>query len=244
MSKDQISPHKGAIYRLDAPIVSRRDGVLCADDFDDLYFDAHDGLAESKHVFINGTNLRGKLRDSNHLTIAETGFGTGLNFLATWKAWRETQPKTSKLRFYTIEAFPLTAKQITDSLKYFTELETYLSCFCSVYSKPTTDRYNFLFDEGGVEITICIEDINIALPKLNILADVWFLDGFSPAKNPTMWTPVLFNEMKRLSGKGTSYATFTSASMVQKGLRENGFKIKKQPGFGKKREMLSGVYCP
>ena len=76
-----------------------------------------------------------------------------------------------------------------------------------------------------MEITIFIEDVNIALPKLNLLADVWFLDGFSPAKNPAMWTPVLFNEMRRLSVKGTSYATFTSASIVQNVLRANGFKL-------------------
>ena len=221
----------------------REDGTPFSPNFDDVYFSSENGLAETEYVFLRGNGLPQAWEQREDFTIIETGFGTGLNFLATWKAWRETQPKTSKLRFYTIEAFPLTAKQITDSLKNFTELETYLSCFCSVYSKPTTGCYNFLFDEGSVEITIFIEDINIALPKLNILADVWFLDGFSPAKNPTMWTPVLFNEMKRLSGKGTSYATFTSASMVQKGLRENGFKIKKQPGFGKKREMLSGVYC-
>ena len=80
MSKNQISPHKGTSYRLDAPVVSRRDGVLRADDFDDLYFDEHNGLAESQYVFINGTHLREKLCGSNHLTIAETGFGTGLNF--------------------------------------------------------------------------------------------------------------------------------------------------------------------
>ncbi|MDA0332739.1 MAG: hypothetical protein O3C30_06180, partial [Proteobacteria bacterium] len=82
MSNDQLSPHKGANYQLDAPIVSWRDGVLRADDFDDLYFDAHDGLAESQYVFIKGTQLPDKLRTSSHLTIAETGFGTGLNFLA------------------------------------------------------------------------------------------------------------------------------------------------------------------
>ena len=82
MSKDHISPHEGAIYRLDAPVVSRRDGVLRADDFDDLYFDAQDGLAESRYVFIKGTQLPDKLCTSSHLTIAETGFGTGLNFLA------------------------------------------------------------------------------------------------------------------------------------------------------------------
>ena len=222
----------------------REDGTPFSPNFDDVYFSSENGLAETEYVFLRGNGLPQAWEQREDFTIIETGFGTGLNFLAVWKAWRETQPKTSKLRFYTIEAFPLTVKQISDSLKNFTELGIYLSCFCSVYSKPTTDRYNLLFDEGSVDITIFIEDINIALPRLNTLADVWFLDGFSPAKNPAMWTPVLFNEMRRLSAKGTSYATFTSASTVQKGLRENGFKIKKQPGFGKKREMLSGVYCP
>ena len=222
----------------------REDGTPFSPNFDDVYFSSENGLAETEYVYLRGNGLPQAWEQREDFTIIETGFGTGLNFFAAWKAWRETQPKTSKLRFYTIEAFPLTVKQISDSLKNFTELETYLRCFCSVYSKPTTDRYNLLFEEGSVEITIFIEDINIALPKLNILADAWFLDGFSPAKNPAMWTPVLFNEMRRLSVKGTSYATFTSASTVQKGLRENGFKIKKQPGFGNKREMLSGVYCP
>ena len=86
-------------------------------------------MAETEYVFLRGNGLPQAWEQREDFTIIETGFGTGLNFLATWKAWRETQPKTSKLRFYTIEAFPLTAKQITDSLKYFTELETYLSCF-------------------------------------------------------------------------------------------------------------------
>ena len=222
----------------------REDGTPFSPNFDDVYFSSENGLAETEYVFLRGNGLPQAWEQREDFTIIETGFGTGLNFLAVWKAWRETQPKTSKLRFYTIEAFPLTVKQISDSLKNFTELGIYLSCFCSVYSKPTTDRYNLLLDEGSVEITIFIEDINIALPRLKILADAWFLDGLSPAKNPAMWTPVLFNEMRRLSGKGTSYATFTSASMVQKGLSDNGFKIKKRPGLGKKREMLSRVYYP
>lgn len=217
----------------------REDGTPFSPNFDDVYFSSENGLAETEYVFLRGNGLPQAWEQREDFTIIETGFGTGLNFLAAWKAWRETQPKTSKLRFYTIEAFPLTVKQISDSLKNFTELGTYLSCFCSVYSKPTTDRYNILFDEGSVEITIFIEDINIALPKLNILADVWFLDGFSPAKNPAMWTPVLFNEMRRLSVKGTSYATFTSASMVQKGLRANGSKIKNSQGLERKGRCFS-----
>ena len=116
--------------------------------------------------------------------------------------------------------------------------------FCSFYDSPVSNFKTLSFDEGRVNLSIFIEDINIVLPKLDIRADAWFLDGFSPSKNPSMWTHLLFDEMKRLSRKGTSFATFTSASMVQRRLKEVGFKIKKSPGYGRKREMLNGSFCP
>ena len=114
----------------------REDGTPFSPNFDDVYFSSENGLAEAEYVFLRGNGLPQAWKQREDFTIIETGFGTGLNFLASWKAWRETQPKTSKLRFYTIEAFPLTVKQISDSLKNFTELRTYLRSFCSVYSKP------------------------------------------------------------------------------------------------------------
>ena len=57
-------------------------GVLRSLRYGDIYFSTENGLAEARHVFIQGTGLRDKLAHGGQLTIAETGFGTGLNFLA------------------------------------------------------------------------------------------------------------------------------------------------------------------
>ena len=128
MPNDELSPHKGANYQLDRPIVSRRGGVLRADDFDDLYFDAQDGLAESQYVFIEGTQLPRKLQTSSHLTIAETGFGTGLNFLAVLDLLLafphhqidyisyELRPLSAKIMAASHAAFPSLASHSADLL--------------------------------------------------------------------------------------------------------------------------------
>ena len=67
-----------------------------------------------------------------------------------------------------------------------------------------------------------------------------FLDGFAPAKNPEMWTPELFQAIRRLSDHGTTVATFTAAGIVRNGLKAAGFDIKKTKGFGRKRHMVCG----
>ena len=92
----------------------REDGTPFSPNFDDVYFSSENGLAETEYVILRGNGLPQAWEQREDFSIIETGFGTGLNFLAALKAWRETQPTTSKLRFYTIEAFPLTVKQIFD----------------------------------------------------------------------------------------------------------------------------------
>jgi tRNA 5-methylaminomethyl-2-thiouridine biosynthesis bifunctional protein len=72
--------------------------------------------------------------------------------------------------------------------------------------------------------------------------DAWFLDGFSPAKNPDMWQEVLYQQVARLSKPNTTFATFTSAGMVRRGLQAVGFNVKKDVGYGKKREMSYGQF--
>jgi tRNA 5-methylaminomethyl-2-thiouridine biosynthesis bifunctional protein len=53
--------HHSADYRLASAPLSHRDGVLRADDFDDLYFSAEDGLGEARHVFLDGNDLAGRI---------------------------------------------------------------------------------------------------------------------------------------------------------------------------------------
>ena len=104
------SPHLGADYDLPRADLAFRDGVPFAAAFDDGYYNADDGLAESRHVFLDGNGLSARMRELRHLTIAETGFGTGLNLLAVM-AEMNRHPEL-RLDYISFEGFPLTAEQM------------------------------------------------------------------------------------------------------------------------------------
>ena len=186
MSKDQISPHEGASYRLDAPVVSRRDGVLRADDFDDLYFDAQDGLAESQYVFIKGTKLPDKLRTHRHLTIAETGFGTGLNFLAVLdllSAFPHHQ-----IDYISYESKPLSSKIIAASHATFPSLAPYSAALLDNLPPRWPGLHLRHLNKGQVRLHLYYGEAKTLLAESVFQADIWFLDGFAPAKNPQIWS--------------------------------------------------------
>ena len=239
MSKDHISPHEGAIYRLDAPVVSRRDGVLRADDFDDLYFDAHDGLAESQHVFINGTNLREKLRVSNHLTIAETGFGTGLNFLAVLDLLAEFP--NHQIDYISYESRPLSADVIAMAHAAFPSLRTHSKALLGNLPPRWPGVHLRHFKDGQVRLHLYYGSVVDSIVVSDFQADVWFLDGFAPAKNPQMWSETVLRHVGRLTRAGGCLASFTAAGTARTRLNAAGFSIQKQPGFGRKRDMITGV---
>ena len=81
-------------------------------EFDDLYFSADDGLAESKFVFLDGNNLPENWRNAERFVICETGFGTGLNFLSAWKLFEETTKPHQSLDFISFEKYPLEVEKI------------------------------------------------------------------------------------------------------------------------------------
>ena len=239
MSKDQISPHEGAIYRLDAPVVSRRDGVFRADDFDDLYFDAHDGLAESQHVFINGTNLREKLHDSNHLTIAETGFGAGLNFLAVLDLLAEFPNR--QIDYISYESRPLSTDVMATVHAAFPSLGAYSEALLGNLPPRWPGVHLRHFKDGQVRLHLQYGLAEDGLAASDFHADIWFLDGFAPAKNPQMWSETVLRHVGRLTRAGGRLTSFTAAGAVRNGLTAAGFDIKKKPGFGRKRDMITGV---
>ena len=239
MSKGQTSPHEGANYRLDAPVLSWRDGVLRADDFDDLYFDAHNGLAESQYVFINGTNLRGKLLDSKHLTIAETGFGTGLNFLAVLDLLAEFP--NHQIDYISYESRPLSPDVMATAHAAFPSLCAYSTALLSNLPPRWPGVHLRHFKDGQVRLHLYYGKAEAGLAASDFQADIWFLDGFAPAKNPQMWSETVLRHVGRLTRAGGRLTSFTAAGAVRNGLNAAGFIIKKQPGFGRKQDMITGV---
>lgn len=213
-----------------------------SEQFDDVYFSAADGLAETQHVFIDGNNLpeRWAAKCNDVFTICETGFGTGLNFLAALKIWQEN--KLKRLEFISFEKYPLSADLIDKSLSHWRgyiglELDILLKNYPQNLEAGT---YNIeiLPDVG---LTLIFGDVNEEIGKLQTAADCWFLDGFKPSSNPEMWSETVFQNMGRLSKERATFATVTSAGFVRRGLKTAGFDVKKVRGFGHKREMSVGV---
>jgi len=189
-------------------------------------------------------DLASRFKDlkNTKFTIAETGFGTGLNFLSTWQLWSELAPSDSCLHFISVEKYPLTLNDISLALAYWPTLAEYSQQLLAQYQQLSPGIHQLSFADGKVTLNLLIGDVAEMLPQMTISIDAWFLDGFSPAKNPDMWSATLFQNMARLSHPLTTFATFTSAGDVRRGLQAVGFQVKKLAGFGKKREMLRGHF--
>ena len=235
--------HHLANYQLAPAVISHRDGILRADNFDDIYFSAENGLDESRHVFIEGNHIADRLANAAHFTIAETGFGTGLNFLAVMKLLEDMtvqQPLMRQIDYISFEARPLSSGVIAKSHRAFPEIEEQSKRLIAALPPywPGLHRCNFL--TGKLRLHLVYGDANDTLANVNFLADAWFLDGFTPAKNPELWNRDLLFAIARLTRSGGSFATFTAAGEVRQCLADAGFHVEKCRGFGRKRDMLIG----
>lgn len=210
-------------------------------EYQDIYFSTDNGLEETEYVFLQGNDLsnRWQHQDTKNFTIAETGFGTGLNFLCAAKLWLETAPSDAILHFISVEKHPLTLQDIASALQLWPDLAELSAPLLAQYMM-LIDAQSILLYEGRVQLTLLIGDATEQFSQITQQADAWFLDGFSPAKNPEMWKPALFEQMARHSNTAATFATFTSAGIVRRGLIAAGFTVNKRAGFGKKREMIYG----
>ena len=212
-----------------------RDGLIpVSRAFDDPYFSLAGGLAETRHVFLSGNGLPARFRDGFH--IAELGFGTGLNLLATCLAHTGAHTGAAHLHYTSFEAFPMAAPDIARALQAFPDLAEIAPDFLRQWaSGQTTLQFS------NLTATIILGDARITLPAWAGRADAWFLDGFSPAKNPALWSPEIINEVARHTAPGGSFATYTAAGHVRRSLAAAGFTVERRPGFGTKRHMTTGT---
>jgi len=206
--------------------------------FSDIYFSG-DGLAETRHVFLAGNDLERRFADAERFAIAELGFGSGLNMLAVWDLWRKTKkPAGARLELLSFEKHPLSIDDLMRAHRAWPELGTLSARLIDLYPAPVAGRRRLQLADD-VALTLVFGDAQASLRETEAAIDAWFLDGFAPAKNPDMWTTVIFSEMARLSKSGATAATFTVAAAVRRGLQAAGFAVEKRAGFGRKRDMLA-----
>ena len=219
------------------------DGVPVAEAFNDFYFNTDGGAEESQHVFLAGNQLEQRfqaLQSQHTFVIGENGFGSGLNFFTTRKLWLRCAPADARLHYLAFEKYPLSQDDMETLLQRWPDITDCQNSFLQQYPPRQEGFHTLFFDQGRVQLTLIIGDALEQLPQLQASVDAWFLDGFSPDKNPDLWQPALFRQLAANSHPGTTLATFTVARQVREGLQQAGFSLSKRSGFGRKREMLCG----
>lgn len=221
-----------------------------SDAFDDVYFSNQNGLAETQYVFLEGNHLweRWQRFSESHFVIAETGFGTGLNFFATttlFRKFRQENPNSplKRLFFISFEKHPIPLENLIQAHQSYPEFQSLSATLQLNWQDPISGCTRIHFEETTLDLWF--GDIQTQLPQLGDYmqnrVDAWFLDGFAPSKNPDMWNEQVYALMHHYSKTNGTFATFTAASAVRKGLEAVGFTVEKRKGFGHKRECLAGT---
>ncbi len=222
-----------------------QNGQPFSPEYDDVYFSKDHGLAETEHVFIQHNQLpqRFSSHQSIHFVIAETGFGSGLNFLLCVKHWLALSQPHQVLHFYSVEGLPFAPSDLRRAHSAWPELADIADVLQQQYQVASYGFHRFDLFEGRVRLCLMLGDIEAMLPHMQCTVDAWLLDGFAPGKNPGMWSEKVFSRMAQLSHSATTFSTYTVAGAVRRGLQAAGFDVQKVAGYGSKRQMLCGRYA-
>jgi tRNA 5-methylaminomethyl-2-thiouridine biosynthesis bifunctional protein len=215
-----------------------KDGVPYSEAFGDVYHSLDGGLAQARHVFLAGNGLPQRWAGRERFVVFETGFGLGLNFLATLQAWRRNPGK--KLHYVAVEKHPFSLQDLRTLHARYPEVEEEAAQLHAAWPMLVPGGHRAEL-EPGVVLTLFFADIKVAR-DLRLAADAIYLDGFAPDRNPDMWSHQLLRAVSRLAAPGATAATWSVAAGVRSALEETGFSVAKRPGFGAKREMLCATF--
>jgi len=222
----------------DSPLQWTDDGLPRSARFGDIYYSAEDGLAETRAVFLDGCGLPDRWAGRRRFTVAELGFGVGLNVAALLDLWRRAGPGGAQLHIFSVEAFPVSAADARRALARWPELADAASALTAAWPGQARGIHRRELPDYRAILDVAVMDAGDALAGWRGAADAWFLDGFAPALNPRMWSDDLLQQVGARSAPGARAATYTVAGQVRRGLSAAGFAVEKRPGFGRKRERL------
>jgi len=198
--------------------------------YGDIYFSREGGLAEKRHVFLDGNNLRERFASlgcRQTFTIGETGFGIGLNFLCARQLFEETANAGSSLDYFSVEKYPLDERELEQALAPWPEFRRYAVELIQRWRRRVPGWNRWSFANGRVRLTLVIDDALTALPEASASVDAWFLDGFAPSHNPELWTQPVCESIVSASRSGTTFSTYTCTGWVRRSLEKAGFQVDK-----------------
>lgn len=240
---------------MNEPVQWLEDGSPHSPRFNDRYRSRTGGLAQAATVFLGGCGLPERWRGRTQFTVLETGFGLGMNFLTTWAMWAVDPQRSDGLHFVSIEAYPVAAADLVrnalatnpmseDDPELLSRVQVLVLELAQVWQDLSPGIHKLCFDDGRVQLTLAVGEVLPILKILNNVADAVYLDGFSPAVNPDMWSTTTLQAMTRHCRPGTTLASYSVALQVREDLKRLGFCVKKCPGLRPKRHRLQAEYLP
>lgn len=226
------------------PVQWLPDGRPYSPRFSDIYRSEAGALAQSRHVFLHGCGLPEAWSHAPQWRILETGFGLGLNFLAAWHAWREDPARPAMLHFVSIEAWPVAADDLLRAVQDEPEVAPLAAELAAQWHGLLPGFHRLSFEGGRVLLTLCVGEVRDMLRALAFEADALYLDGFTPTRNPEMWTPATLKDAATHCRRGAAVATYTVARSVRDALKQAGFQVAKAEGLAPKRDRLQGRFDP
>jgi tRNA 5-methylaminomethyl-2-thiouridine biosynthesis bifunctional protein len=218
------------------------DGIPFSAAYGDIYHSPHGGPPQARHVFLGGNDLPRRWQGRQRFVILETGFGLGLNFLATWQAWRDDSQRSRRLHFVSIEKHPFSATDLATAQQAWPEFAELAARLQQQWPALTPGMHRLYFDDDQVVLTLLFGDATTQLGSIDASVDAYYLDGFAPAKNPELWTPQLCRGLARMAAPGATLATWSVAGEVRAALAAAEFDLEKRPGFAGKWQMLTGRF--
>jgi tRNA 5-methylaminomethyl-2-thiouridine biosynthesis bifunctional protein len=222
-----------------APYALDADGTPYSPLYDDVYHSAAGAHEQACHVFLAGNSLPARWQGRDHFTILETGFGLGVNFLATWLAWRNDPQACATLHFSSLEKHPFAASDLRCAHLAWPEFAELSHELRASWPELVAGSHEIQFEGGRLVLQLVFGDALAALPSLETLpVDAYYLDGFSPSKNPELWSPQICRALAAHAAPAATLATWSVAGSVRAALTAADFKAEKRPGFAAKRQML------
>ncbi|MFC4275273.1 tRNA (5-methylaminomethyl-2-thiouridine)(34)-methyltransferase MnmD [Achromobacter aloeverae] len=217
-------------------------GLPYSERYGDVYHSPHGPWGQIDYVFLRGNGLPGRWRGRDAYTVCETGFGLGLNFLGLWRAWRADPARSRRLHMVSFEAHPWRRDDLERQLRAHAgadDTRPLADALLRQWPPLLPGVHRLDFEQGNVTLTLVFGDAAACVPRMRFGADAFFLDGFAPARNPAMWTPALLQALAAHALPGATAATWCSAGAVRRALREAGFEVTREAGFGGKTHMVT-----
>ena len=225
---------------------SLKNNTLFSEEFDDLYSSAKGAVDECNHVFIKGNNLNERfenLGENSKFYIGEIGFGIGINFLTTCKSWLDHTKQNQVLEFYSFDKYLFRLSDFKTLNVSCPDLKEYISELERNYPRNIQGAQKISLFGGRIILNLIIGEIDNTQEYIKLMdkVDAWYFDGFSPSKNPDLWSIKLFKCIHKSCHENTTFSTYTSSGLVKNNLTESGFNHSRAMGFSDKRHMLKGT---